>query len=184
MNKVISKRELEELYLNEKLPMHKISKIKNISTTTVFNLLHKYEIPTRSHKDTFTMKNHKLSSEQIERIRKLHFNKTLSMETKQKMSNAKIKKGIGHKKNRTDGYVAIYFPDHPKSNKDGYIMEHDLIMECFIGRHLKKDEIVHHINHKRNDNRIENLKLMTKREHISMHVKERHEQRRRLLLTE
>lgn len=185
MNKVVfPKEELEQLYLNEKLPMHKIAKIKNISTTKVFNLLHEYNIPTRSQKDTFTMKNHKLSPEQVERIRKMHTGKIISLETKKKMSKSKTKKGIGHKKMRTDGYIAIYFPDHPKSNKDGYIMEHDLVMECFIGRWLNKNEVVHHINNIKSDNKIENLKLMTKSEHMSMHAKERQEQRRRLLLTE
>ena len=30
------------------------------------------------------------------------------------MSESKIKGGIGHKKKRTDGYIAVYFPDHPQ----------------------------------------------------------------------
>lgn len=89
------------------------------------------------------------------------------------MSIAKTKKGIGHKKIRQDGYIAIYFPDHPKSTKEGYIMEHDLIMECYIGRWLKEKEVVHHINHKRDDNRIENLQLMTTSEHARLHMLER-----------
>lgn len=96
-------------------------------------------------------------------------------EAKQKMKIAKLKKGVGHKKIRNDGYISIYFPDHPKSNKDGYIMEHDLVMECYIGRWLKEDEVVHHKNKKRNDNRIENLELMTFRNHARMHMMERKE---------
>jgi hypothetical protein len=111
----------------------------------------------------------KLSKEHIEKLK----NKIVSEETKEKISIAHTKKGIGHKKKRKDGYIAIYFPDHPKSNKEKYIMEHDLIMECYIGRWLKEDEIVHHINHKRDDNRIENLKLMTKKEHARLHMLER-----------
>lgn len=102
-------------------------------------------------------------------------NKKATNDTKTKISNAKLKKGVGHKKTRKDGYIAIYFPDHPKSNKDGYIMEHDLVMECFIGRWLNDNEVVHHINKKRNDNRIENLKLMTNSEHARLHATERNE---------
>lgn len=98
--------------------------------------------------------------------------------TREKIRNARTKKGVGHKKTRKDGYIAIYFPDHPKSNKEGYIMEHDLVMECFIGRWLKDDEVVHHINKKRNDNRIENLKLMSKSEHAKFHMTERHKKER------
>lgn len=90
------------------------------------------------------------------------------------MSNSKIKGGIGHKKKRADGYIAVYFPDHPQSNSEGYIMEHDLVMECIIGRHLKSEECVHHINFIRHDNRKENLRLMTKSEHMSLHSKLRH----------
>lgn len=100
-------------------------------------------------------------------------------EQKEKIRIASTKKGIGHKKTRKDGYIAIYFPDHPKSNKDGYIMEHDLVMECFIGRWLKDDEVVHHKNKIKNDNRIENLQLMSFREHASYHMKERHNLKRK-----
>ena len=40
------------------------------------------------------------------------------------------------------------------------------------------DEVVHHINHKRNDNRIENLQLMTFKEHASLHMRERWEKKK------
>ena len=62
-------------------------------------------------------------------------------------------------------------------------MFHTVIMERHIGRYLSDDEVVHHINHDRLDNRIENLQLMKKKDHMSMHMKERHAQRGRLLLT-
>ena len=101
------------------------------------------------------------------------------METRHKMSESKKVGGIGYKKLRSDGYVSIYFPDHPKATKDGYIMERDLVMECAIGRCLKDDGVVHHINGIRNDNRKENLKLMTFSEHARYHMLERHRNRRR-----
>lgn len=71
-----------------------------------------------------------------------------------------------------DGYIVVRCPGHPRAYKDGcYILEHDLIMENHIGRYLRPGEIVHHINHNRKDNRLENLQLMTVEEHMRYHGK-------------
>jgi len=61
------------------------------------------------------------------------------------------------------GYSSIY-------QKPGeYHLEHRMIMEKSIGRKLEDSEIVHHINGDIEDNRIENLGLMTRGEHTSLH---------------
>jgi len=82
--------------------------------------------------------------------------------------------GYGHTKSHNRGYVVVYVPKHPHAHKDGYVMLHTVIMERNIGRYLEDDEVVHHINHNRKDNRINNLQLMKKKEHMSMHMKERY----------
>jgi len=71
-----------------------------------------------------------------------------------------------------EGYVLIFKPDHPNATCDGYILEHRLVMEKHLSRYLKPEEIVHHINEIKDDNRIENLILFNG---ISEHRKH-HEQ--------
>jgi transposase-like protein len=70
---------------------------------------------------------------------------------------------------KDSGYVCILSPSHPRADKVGYVPEHTLVMEKRIGRYLKENEVVHHINGIKGDNRIENLKLMTVFQHKCMH---------------
>ena len=65
----------------------------------------------------------------------------------------------------TKGYIAVWNPSHPRASKAGYILEHRLVIEKVLGRFLKPSEVVHHLNHKKDDNRPENLEVMLKKDH-------------------
>lgn len=75
-----------------------------------------------------------------------------------------------------DGYVMLYEENHPFSDKQGYVREHRLVMEYYLSKSLGVKIIlhprlvVHHVNKIRHDNRIDNLELMLKGNHQSIHA--------------
>lgn len=167
---------IEEMYLKHGATMRSVGEALGISSACVCRHLHRRGTPIKEKPDVKRI----VTPETRKRIGEKHRGKVLSEETRRKISAARTLHGIGHLKTRSDGYIYVYYPDHPCASADGYIMQHRFIMEQHIGRYLEKNEVVHHINHKRDDNRIENLQLMTFEEHASLHMKERHERRRAL----
>jgi hypothetical protein len=68
-----------------------------------------------------------------------------------------------------------------KINDNGYVLildglmwklEHKIVVENFIGRKLKKEEVIHHLDFNKKNNKIENLMLFhNQKEHASFHIK-------------
>lgn len=71
---------------------------------------------------------------------------------------------------RKDGYIRVYCPGHPNLTKGrNDVFEHTLVAEKKLGRFLEKGEVVHHINGIRDDNRPENIVVLTASTHIKEH---------------
>lgn len=84
---------------------------------------------------------------------------------------SKHQKPDGHKVKNSSGYVIVKASSHPHATKNGYVYEHRLVMERRLGRYLRRDEQVHHINGIKDDNRPENLEVLNHLIHRLKHRK-------------
>ena len=66
-------------------------------------------------------------------------------------------------------YWYVRCPQNPGATKQGYMTEQRFTMEQHLGRLLRHNEIVHHINHDKYDNRLENLQVVSHSQHAKLH---------------
>lgn len=137
-------------YVFQKNSINKISRRLNVSARTIRKYLIKYDIPLRNHNDSNKASN-------------------------SGKNNHKWNGGIT---THPDGYTLVKNREHPHSDPRGYVYEHRLVMEEFLGRFLTSEEYVHHLNEDKTDNRIENLTILSPAEHTKMHNIQRAKRRR------
>lgn len=89
---------------------------------------------------------------------------------KKKENNNKTSKGHKYEE-KVIRWTKSYYGYNVARINGELILQHRYIMEQHLGRKLKAEEIVHHINDDKLDNRIDNLKVMTNAEHLSHHHK-------------
>ena len=75
----------------------------------------------------------------------------------------------GGQTEHTEGYVLIKMPEHHRANNRGYVKRADIIAEQMLGRLLYDNEIVHHKNRNKKDDRPCNLEVMILNNHSKMH---------------
>jgi hypothetical protein len=68
-----------------------------------------------------------------------------------------------------DGYWYLYSPDHPRS-KHNRVKRSVLVLENKLQRYLFDNEIPHHINVIKDDDRSDNLMAMDNKEHSRLHA--------------
>ena len=108
----------------------------------------------------------KLSRKTREKISKSHQGKITSPEHCRRISEGKKGKSFNkprkERKLNNHGYVIIYV-----DNKA--VLEHRHFMQQMLARPLTKFDIVHHKNGVRDDNRLENLELITANKNNKFH---------------
>ena len=89
-----------------------------------------------------------------------------------------IKLSVAQKRRFKDYTKHPMYKNGKTINSQGYIFlnrekkfEHRFIVEQSIGRRLTNEEVIHHKNGIKTDNRIENLEILSRPEHIKEHPK-------------
>lgn len=72
------------------------------------------------------------------------------------------------------GYRLIHMPDHPAAftsdNWKGFVYEHVMVAEKFLGRRLRAGEVCHHLDLNRANNRPENIIVLLRSQHNKIHA--------------
>lgn len=156
--------EIIRLYIENKLSIAQIASRFNIPRSRVRKYLIDNGVQLRTRYEGRRLRQNDIAMS----LRGKH--RVFSEEHKKKISEARLAWGRDNAKGYridTNGYVEI--TTGPNKGR----LQHRVIMEEILGRPLLSSEQVHHINKDRSDNRPENLKLCTAKEHCFEHREER-----------
>ena len=68
-------------------------------------------------------------------------------------------------------YPMVFYPEHHKADKDGFVNIHQLVAEQILGRDLTDDECVHHVDLNKNNYSKDNIWVFaSKSDHNNYHA--------------
>lgn len=68
-------------------------------------------------------------------------------------------------------YPMVFYPEHHKADKDGFVNIHQLVAEQILGRDLTDDECVHHVDFNKNNYSKDNIWVFaSKSDHNNYHA--------------
>lgn len=79
----------------------------------------------------------------------------------------------GGRRTNHNGYIEILMPEHHRARGNGYVFEHIVVIENKLGRKLKANEHVHHIDGDKTNNDSKNLMALKAGQHSSVTGDER-----------
>lgn len=75
---------------------------------------------------------------------------------------------------KTNGYIMVYAPDHPRRDRRNYVLQHIIVAEKVLGRYLKDPECIHHVDEDPGHNKNGNFVICEdKAYHMLIHRRKR-----------
>lgn len=68
-----------------------------------------------------------------------------------------------------EGYKQVYKPNSFEARENGYAPEHRVVASKKIGRPLRSNEVVHHVDGNKLNNKPKNLRIMSRSKHYKIH---------------
>lgn len=160
---ILTKEKLGELYFSKGMSFLAIARVYGCKNSNIAYYFRKYGLKGRSENGSFRGAS---PWNKGQRIKDGTLKNTLYIEASKTMRR---RYGKDHH-NYKGGWIQARYKYICVAGRQ--VAEHRYLMEQFLGRQLSLNEVVHHRNGNRLDNRLENLELMTRAQHINHHRQE------------